>query len=80
MTNDTPRETEPPEYIPFDQDMKLPPPPWTAEQVEQWEAAHGHDVRLKCYAEFGCQVIEEYAYWRGFRDAKLNKPYNWTEA
>lgn len=23
-----------------------------------WEEAHGHDVRLKCYPEYGCQVLE----------------------
>lgn len=23
-----------------------------------WEAAHGHDVRTKCYPEYGCLVIE----------------------
>lgn len=27
-------------------------------KVVAWEAAHGHDPRLKCYPEFGCQVIE----------------------
>ena len=28
--------------------------------VAAWEDAHGHDMRLKCYPEFGCQVIESY--------------------
>jgi ElaB/YqjD/DUF883 family membrane-anchored ribosome-binding protein len=46
-------------YEPFDQERWLGPPPWvsTAAMVA-WEQAHGHDVRLKCYVEFGCQVIE----------------------
>jgi hypothetical protein len=24
---------------------------------EAWEAAHGHDFRMKCYPEFGCQLL-----------------------
>jgi hypothetical protein len=28
--------------------------------VQKWEDAHGHDVRLKCYPEFQCSVIESY--------------------
>ena len=49
------------EYKPFDQDETLPPPPWkpTDPAIVAWEKAHGHDVRLKCYPEFGCQVIEQ---------------------
>ena len=27
---------------------------------DEWELEHGHDVRMKCYPEFGCQVIESY--------------------
>ena len=48
------------DYSPFDQDEKLPSPPWkpTHPALVAWEAAHGHDVRLKCYPEFGCRVIE----------------------
>jgi len=45
-------------YQPFDQDEKLGPPPWPdGPSLTAWEDAHGHDVRLKCYVEFGCQVI-----------------------
>lgn len=29
--------------------------------VNAWEERHGHDVRLKCYPEFGCAAIEAYA-------------------
>jgi hypothetical protein len=48
-------------YEPWDQDAQLGPPPWDPhdEKVQAWEKAHGHDVRLKCYVEFGCQVIEQ---------------------
>src|SRR4051812_5912474 len=48
-------------YEPFDQEARLPPPPWSPDDpaLKAWEAAHGHDVRVKCYVEFGCQVIEE---------------------
>lgn len=55
-------------YKPFDQEEKLGPPPWGAldEKVANWERAHGHDVRVKCYAEYGCQVIEADAYDEGF--------------
>jgi hypothetical protein len=48
-------------YEPFDQDKWLVHgPPFVANDpaVIAWEKAHGHDVRLKCYVEFGCQVIE----------------------
>jgi len=46
-------------YEPFDQDKWLAEP-WRNDShaVAMWEQAHGHDVRVKCYAEFGCQVIE----------------------
>jgi hypothetical protein len=27
------------------------------EELKKWEAMHGHDIRLKCYAEFGCQLL-----------------------
>lgn len=26
------------------------------EAAKKWESAHGHDIRLKCYPEFGCQL------------------------
>ena len=45
-------------YTRFDQQDKLGSPPWSGPVLEAWEAAHGHDARLKCYPEFGCQVIE----------------------
>lgn len=47
-------------YKPFDQDAHLGEPPWSPDDpaLQAWEKAHGHDVRLKCYVEFGCQVIE----------------------
>jgi hypothetical protein len=32
-------------------------PPWGDDVVYAWEAAHGHDIRTKCYAEFGCQLL-----------------------
>jgi hypothetical protein len=28
-----------------------------SEELKKWEAMHGHDIRLKCYAEFGCQLL-----------------------
>lgn len=45
-------------YQPFDQEKWLGDPPWSGPALEEWEAVHGHDARLKCYAEYGCQVIE----------------------
>ena len=27
------------------------------EQAEAWEKVHGHDIRLNCYPEFGCQLL-----------------------
>lgn len=26
-------------------------------ETEKWEKAHGHDIRLKCFPEFGCQLL-----------------------
>lgn len=48
------------DYSPFDQREKLGAPPWRPDDpaVIAWEEAHGHDVRLKCYSEFGCQVLQ----------------------
>lgn len=59
-------------YYPFDQDEKLGPPPWSLvdEKVANWERAHGHDVRTKCYAEYGCLVIEHDAYERGYSEGR----------
>lgn len=47
-------------YSPFDREEKLGLPPWKPDDPKliAWERAHGHDVRLKCYPEFGCQVLE----------------------
>ena len=52
--------TDKPVYIPFDREAHLGKPPWKHDDpaVVAWEAAHGHDVRMKCYPEFGCMVIE----------------------
>lgn len=47
-------------YRPFDQRAHLGDPPWSVDRqdVQEWEAAHNHDVRLDCYPEFGCVVLE----------------------
>lgn len=47
-------------YRPGDQDDWLGEPPWSPSDpaLIAWEAAHGHDVRSKCYPEFGCKVIQ----------------------
>lgn len=47
-------------YEPFDQEKWLGRSPWSPDDpsLQAWEFAHGHDVRLKCLPEFGCQVIE----------------------
>ena len=52
------RPNEDSTYRPFDQD-RLGDPPWsrTDPRVMAWERAHGHDVRLKCLPEFGCQAV-----------------------
>lgn len=48
-----------PVYRPFDQERHLGRPPYSdSSAVKAWEEAHGHDVRLKCYPEFGCQAIQ----------------------
>lgn len=45
-------------YEPCDQEKWLGPPPWSPSdpRLQSWESAHGHDPRLKCLPEFGCQV------------------------
>lgn len=50
-------------YRPWDREEKLGSPPWSRNdpKLVAWEKAHGHDVRLKCYPEFGCLVVEERA-------------------
>lgn len=47
-------------YAPFDRDEKLGEDraAWVLAEVDAWEDAHGHDVRLKCYPEFECRVVE----------------------
>lgn len=46
-------------YRTWDREEKLGPPPWSSKdpKVIAWEHAHGHDVRLKCYAELGCDLV-----------------------
>ena len=46
------------DYRPFDQARWLGEPPWSGPELEAWEQAHGHDVRVKCYPEYGCQAID----------------------
>lgn len=48
-------------YRPFDQHKHLGDPPWEGDDLIAWEFNHGHDARIKCYAEFGCQVVEAQA-------------------
>ena len=57
-------------YRPDDQHEKLGPPPWDPldERLALWERAHGHDVRMKCLAEYGCMVLEPAAYRQGYDD------------
>jgi hypothetical protein len=47
-------------YRPWDREEKLGPPPWKHDDPKliAWQEAHGHDVRLKCYREFGCIQLE----------------------
>ena len=48
------------DYEPFDQKAWLGETPWKLSDpaVIAWEAAHGHDPRIKCFAEYGCQLLE----------------------
>jgi len=64
-------------YKPNDQDHMIPHyyvDGWrealTPEQKEEraagiieWEDAHGHDTRGKCYPEYGCQALEGYSHY-----------------
>lgn len=51
---------KPSQARPYDQDRWLDDPPWKADdpKLQQWEQAHGHDVRMKCLPEFGCLAIK----------------------
>jgi hypothetical protein len=62
-----------PKYRPFDQSKHLGLPPWGGDALARWEEAHGHDVRLKCYPEFGCQVIGADAYYRGWQAGRSSQ-------
>lgn len=61
-------------YKPFDQGDWIPD--WSVREwrtlpqaridarnagIASWEAAHNHDVRLRCFPEYGCIVIESYS-------------------
>lgn len=53
------------EYRCWDREEKLGSVPEggfkpTDPKVIAWEAAHGHDLRLKCYPEFGCLLIPDF--------------------
>jgi len=45
------------EYSTWDRDKKLGQPPYDKDALVRWESVHGHDVRLKCFPEFGCQLL-----------------------
>lgn len=47
------------DYRPWDREEKLGAPPWSGAALKEWEEAHGHDARLKCYPEFGCQLLHD---------------------
>ena len=66
------------DYEPFDQDEKLGDRPWDDEKLKAWENAHNHDARTKCYAEYGCQVLEVPAARRilALVDA-IREPHEW---
>lgn len=54
-----------PEYLPYDQRKHLGEPPWRASpELEAWEKAHGHDVRLKCIPEYSCMAVSVESEWR----------------
>jgi hypothetical protein len=48
-------------YRPDDRE-KLGDRPYAAgRELTKWEQGHGHDIRSKCYPEFGCAAIESYS-------------------
>lgn len=55
-------------YRPFDQRRWLGDPPWSGDELIAWETAHGHDVRMKCYVEYGCQAVIPEAHEDGRRE------------
>jgi hypothetical protein len=46
------------DYLPWDQEKHLGKQPWSGDSLTEWEKAHGHDVRIKCFPEYGCLVTE----------------------
>lgn len=45
-------------YMTWDRDkVPLVNGKYEEEATKKWEAEHGHDIRLKCYPEFGCQLL-----------------------
>lgn len=57
-------------YTTWDRDERLGDSPWDLEAIERWEAVHGHDPRLKCFAEYGCQLLIDPADLRAALEAK----------
>lgn len=53
-------------YAPFDQEKHLGEPPWSGPELDDWEEAHGHDVRQKCLPEYGC--LTYYTEWERLLD------------
>lgn len=46
-------------YRTWDREDKLGPPPWDdTPELRKWEEVHQHDVRQKCYPEYGCALVE----------------------
>lgn len=47
------------DYPPHDRSM-LPHPPWKPDQIHNWEAAHGHDVRFDCDIQTCLSMVAAY--------------------
>jgi len=46
-------------YRTWDREDKLGPPPWDdTPELRKREEVHQHDVRQKCYLEYGCALVE----------------------
>lgn len=71
MSTAIPAPSDPPAYRPFDQPRHLGDPPWSGDALAAWESAHGHDARLKCYPEYGCQAIDAERDWLEGEVARL---------